>query len=148
MKFDEIGLYNSILKTYNKFETQKKNPRSSDWFIYSEKRRELLGEINANLAEEYVLKSWDDFGKNKKKYRILIPLMLRKACQCCLSSFVGQGECSNVPTWVNISVGDYVYGTSHEMTAIERKLILESPGELELICNRHRSKLSFPTRFD
>jgi hypothetical protein len=77
MKFSEFFLYNSIHDVYLGFERSHLKPRSADWLIYHDKRKQLTDLISKNFegntfSEEKILKAWDDFGKNKEKYKLLL----------------------------------------------------------------------------
>jgi len=77
MKFIEFPLYNAVHDVYLEFERQQLKPRSADWLIYQNKRLQLKKLIYSKMSEESfseekILKAWDDFGKNKEKYKLLI----------------------------------------------------------------------------
>jgi len=100
MKFEEFELYNAIHDIYIDFEKNKQKPRSADWLIYHRKRDHLVGLIQAKIAdqdEEEILKAWDDFGKNKEKYKLLIGAA-RKFGSKCFYHDRGLGCCSKIMT--------------------------------------------------
>lgn len=84
MKLEKLNLYSAIFDVYTNFEENNLKPRSADWLIYSMKREQLCLSvrdkfpIQHNYSDEEILKAWDDFGKNKQKYKMTIGLMCKK----------------------------------------------------------------------
>jgi hypothetical protein len=98
MKFDEFPLYDALHDIYVEFEAKKQKPRSADWLIYHRKRDHLVSLVQAKLSgfeEEEILKAWDDFGKNKEKYKLLIGVC-RKYGSKCFYDGRGIGCCSKI----------------------------------------------------
>lgn len=107
MKFKEYELYYSINNVYSFFEENNFKPRSADWYIFENKRKSLcnfvlkeFGKIVTNIwvhdppdipSHERILKAWDDFGKNKEKYKFLINLVKKHGKKC-----PQQNNCSEV----------------------------------------------------
>lgn len=94
MKFSDFDLYRAIHSVYLQFEKEDKKPRSADWFIYKSKRKLLINMVITNIVgfcgnlygEEEILKAWDDFGKNKEKYKLIVETALLNGCECQRSS--------------------------------------------------------------
>lgn len=101
MKFQEYHLYNSINDVYCCIESLNKKPRSADWLIFRDKRRELKQLIIENMAddvfytEEQILKAWDDFGKNKEKNKLIIAVARKFGCSC-FYEHRNRGPCSQI----------------------------------------------------
>ena len=100
MKFVEFPLYNAIHDVYVNFEKIHWKPHSADWLIYHEKRNQLtklISEIIGDnvFTEERILKAWDDFGKNKEKYKLIISVANTFGHHCFYQNR-NKGKCSNI----------------------------------------------------
>ncbi len=88
IKVDKLNLYSAIYDVYTDFEQCDMKPRSADWLIYIDKRKTLCECVRRKLpiyftySEEDILKSWDDFGKNKVKYKEMIQVLRSKNRVC------------------------------------------------------------------
>lgn len=130
MKFDDFDLYKSVYDVYLIFEKEDKKPRSSDWFIYKSKRKVLTNLVLDKLAstsselygQEQILKAWDDFGKNKEKYKLIIATANLYGCKC---QFARIGDkCSSI-------VGVEKLRASQSTT----------PANCFIVCKKHASNL-------
>lgn len=132
MKFKEYELYYSINNVYSFFEENNLKPRSADWYIFENKRISLCNfvikefkKITKNIwieeqleipSCEKILKSWDDFGKNKEKYKFLINLIKKHGKIC-----PQQNNCSDVVSFEQVK-------NLNELPNINNCII---------ICNKH-----------
>ena len=128
MKFSEYPLYNAIHDVYCEFEQTNLKPRSADWLIYRSKREQLKSLINSKLVdslytEEDMLKAWDDFGKNKSKYKLLIAAARRYGCHCFYEGRE-QGKCSHI-----MSI-ERIHNARNEPLKIENSVI---------VCKKHNT---------
>ncbi len=106
MKFFEFPLYYAVHDIYINFEQKKLKPRSADWLIYKNKRNQLTSLIVGKaerrndfllpslFEEEKILKAWDDFGKNKEKYKLIISVA-NTFGQFCFYCNRNKGVCSD-----------------------------------------------------
>lgn len=131
MKFEDFDLYRAIYNVYNEFEKNDKKPRSSDWFIYKIKRKMLRNLIITNLvaidgnlySEEEILKAWDDFGKNKEKYRLIVETGILKGTTCHYDS----SNCSST-----VSIEKIISKKNDEMI----------PENCRIVCKKHNSEFN------
>lgn len=116
MKFFEFNLYSAIHDVYLDFEKTSRKPRSADWLIYHKKRQLLCGLIERKIAEnepdadysdERILKAWDDFGKNKEKYKLIIAVAEKFGKQCFYKNR-NRGSCSDIVRVETIKRGDEI----------------------------------------
>ncbi len=127
MKFDEYQLYDALHDIYVAFEKDNQKPRSADWLIYHRKRQHLVGLVHARVMtwdEEQILKAWDDFGKNKEKYKLLIATA-RKYGSKCFYDGRGLGCCSHI--------------MGLERTAMQRDEPL-SVSNAVVVCKKHNTE--------
>ncbi len=134
MKFHEFNLYSAIHDVYLEFEKTSRKPRSDDWLIYQSKRHELCSLINGKIlslpaalradeaepSHERILKAWDDFGKNKEKYKLIISVANKFGRQCFYANR-NRGRCSDIVRVESIAHSD-------DPTAVENCMI---------VCKKH-----------
>ncbi|RDJ35417.1 MAG: hypothetical protein DWQ19_11415 [Crenarchaeota archaeon] len=105
MKFSDFDLYNTVHDIYLEFERNQNKPRSADWLIYHRKRQFLCHLVIERTGQQYdeekILKAWDDFGKNKDKYRLIVAVADRFGRKCFYSNR-NKGECSHTVCVENI----------------------------------------------
>ncbi len=109
MKFQDFYLYAAIHDVYLDYEKSNRKPRSANWLIYASNRRLLCDAINGHKIsdrwhDERILKAWDDFGKNKEKYKLIIAVAKRFDKQCFYANR-NRGCCSDIVRIENILAG-------------------------------------------
>lgn len=155
MKFFEYDLYHTVSKVYEHYEASNLKPRSADWFIYREQRAKLMQDVldelpktllvkdrSVDICTERVLKAWDDFGKNKKKYKTLILIAEASGRGCYCNGLSSRyGPCSDVMTFELFSPEDQLrdfVGIPYKTFKYEVLGVRQDFGG-RIICKKHLS---------
>jgi 5-methylcytosine-specific restriction endonuclease McrA len=121
MKFSEFPIFGAIYDVYLDYEAKGLKPRSSNHFIYEDKRKALADAIYDRLSlkdrqktpydVEYFLKCWDLFGKRSKNRdtsgsntRLVIEVARKYGYTCMYSGRFGN-ECNDTVNLDRISAG-------------------------------------------